>query len=77
MFAPKFNDEPKSLGIAKAGRNKRLEEKIKKNKEDREATSGITDPKGGKGGAKGAPPVKEVKKEAPVAAAGGKAVKKT
>ena len=58
-------------GIAKAGRNKKLEEKIRRQKEDREAAAGAGDPKNkGK-----APPAKEAKKEDPKAA--GKGVKKT
>lgn len=58
-------------GIAKAGRNKKLEEKIRRQKEEREAAVGAGDPKNkGK-----APPGKEAKKEDPKAA--GKAVKKT
>ena len=72
MFAPKVADEPKSLGIAKAGRNKRLEEKIARQKEERGAAANAVDPKA-KGGK--APPA-VAKKEEPKAAAG-KAVKKT
>lgn len=73
-MAPKdtaASEKEKNVGIAKAGRNKKLEEKIRKQKEDREAAAGAVDPKNkGK-----APPAKEVKKEDPKAA--GKAVKKT
>lgn len=67
MMAPK-NDigEVKATGLAKAGRNKRLEEKIKRQKEERENAAGAADPK-----AKGkAPPAKEAKKEDAKAAAG-------
>ena len=76
MTAPKVarnaDGEPLGTGLAKTGRNKKLEEKIRKQKEEREAAAGAGDPKGkGK-----APPAKEAKKEDPKAAAG-KGAKKT
>ena len=70
---PKTDEEAKGTGLARQGRNKRLEEKIKQKKEEREAAAGAADPKA-KGGK--APPAKDTKKEDPKAAAG-KAVKKT
>ena len=57
--------------MAKAGRNKRLEEKIKQRKEEKEAAAGAVDPK-----KQGKPGAKDTKKEEAKAAAG-KAVKKT
>ena len=57
--------------MAKAGRNKRLEEKIKQKREEKEAAAGAVDPKKA-----GKPGAKDAKKEDPKAAAG-KAVKKT
>ena len=60
------------MGIAKAGRNRKLEEKIRKQKEDREANAGGADPKA-KGGK--APPAAAKKEDAKAPA--GKAVKKT
>lgn len=68
---PKTEEIKDTRGLAKTGRNKKLEEKIRKQKEEREANAGATDPKG-----KGKPaPGKDAKKEA--APAAGKAVKKT
>jgi len=66
-------EEPRNTGLAKTGRNKKLEEKIRRQKEERESGAGAGDPKG-KGGK--AAPAKEAKKDDPKAAAG-KAVKKT
>ena len=65
--------EPKNEGLLKGIKNKRLADRIKQQKEDREANASAMDTKGGK---KGAPPAK---KEDPKAAqpAPGKAVKKT
>ena len=77
LMAPKKNEEVKNTGLVKAGRNKKLEEKLKKQKEAREAAgSGVLDPKA-KGGK--AAPAQAPKKEEPKAAppAGGKPVKKT
>jgi len=74
LTAPLKNTEVKTgTGLVKAGRNKKLEEKIKRQKEEKEANAGAADPKA-KGGK--APPAKDAKKEDPKAAAG-KAVKKT
>ena len=74
MIAPPVADTgPINTGLAKTGRNKKLEEKIRKQKEDREAAAGAGDAKG-KGGKP--PPAKEAKKEDPKAAAG-KGAKKT
>ena len=71
-MARNADGEPRDTGLAKTGRNKKLEEKIRKQKEEREAAAGAGDPKGkGK-----APPAKEAKKEDPKAAAG-KGAKKT
>ena len=69
-MAPKPIEEQKDTGLAKTGRNKRLEEKIRKQKEEREAAAGAVDPKAKKGAPAAA------KKEDPKAAAG-KPVKKT
>ena len=74
LTAPKKVEEVKGTGLVKAGRNKKLEERIKKQKEEKEAAAGAADPKA-KGGK--AAPAKDAKKEDAKAAAGGKAVKKT
>lgn len=72
LTAPKKTEEVKGTGLVKTGRNKKLEERIKKQKEEKEAAAGAADPK-----AKGkAAPAKDTKKEDAKAAAG-KAVKKT
>ena len=71
IFAPKVIEEVKTTGLAKAGRNKRLEEKIKQRREEKEAAAGAVDPKKA-----GKPGAKDTKKEEAKAAAG-KAVKKT
>ena len=73
LTAPLLSEVPSATGLAKTGRNKRLEEKIKKQKEEREAAAGASDPKGkGK-----AAPAKDAKKEDPKADAKGKGGKKT
>ena len=72
LTKPKKAEESKATGIARAGRNKKLEEKIRQQKAEREAAGQAVDPKA-KGG-KGAPPAK---KEDPKADKGGKAAKKT
>ena len=72
IMGPKKDSEDKNMGIAKAGRNRKLEEKIRKQKEDREANAGGADPKA-KGGK--APPAAAKKEDAKAPA--GKAVKKT
>ena len=74
LTMPLKNTEVKmGTGLVKAGRNKKLEEKIKRQKEEKEANAGAADPKA-KGGK--APPAKDAKKDDPKAAAG-KAAKKT
>ena len=72
MTAPKKSEETKATGLAKTGRNKKLEEKIRQQKADREAAGQAVDPKA-KGGKAAAP----AKKEDPKGAPAGKAVKKT
>mmetsp|Transcript_1592 Transcript_1592/g.2347 ORF Transcript_1592/g.2347 Transcript_1592/m.2347 type:complete len:117 (+) Transcript_1592:1905-2255(+) len=72
IMAPAKTLENKNTGIARAGKNKKLEEKIRKQKEEREAAASAVDPKA-KGGK--APPA--AKKEDAKAAPAGKAVKKT
>ena len=46
LFAPKEAEKASALGIAKTGRNKRLEEKLRKQKEEKDAAAGAADPKG-------------------------------
>lgn len=70
-MAPVKTLNTKSTGLAKAGRNKKLEEKIRKQKEEREAAATAVDPK-----AKGKAPAAGKKEDAKAAPAG-KAVKKT
>jgi len=72
IMTPAKTLENKNTGIARAGKNKKLEEKIRKQKEEREAAASAVDPKA-KGGK--APPA--AKKEDAKAAPAGKAVKKT
>lgn len=72
MTAPKKSEETKATGLSKTGRNKKLEEKIRQQKADREAAGQAVDPKA-KGGKAAAP----AKKEDPKGAPAGKAVKKT
>ena len=70
MMAPKTEESVKATGLAKTGRNKRLEEKIRKQREEREAAAGAADPKAK--GNKAAPGKDPKKEEKPAAAKGGK-----